>query len=159
MIHGFDPQISRRGFTLIEVLITIGLLGLIAGLGVFVSMDSYRGNLFRAERNIVVSILQKARSQAIHNVCVGSVCADGQLHGVHFDPNQYAIFQGAIYNPADINNEVIQANSNVHNSGLANIVFSQLEGTTSGGTLTLTDNSGHTSAITINNEGQIIWTN
>src|ERR1044072_4262622 len=70
-------SIRNRGFTLIEILITIGLIGLIAALGLFISLNFYKNYSFRSERNVIVSILQKARSQSMDNI-------DEQRHGVHF---------------------------------------------------------------------------
>lgn len=125
------------------------------------SMSSYRGYSFRNERNMLISILQKARSQATSNFCLGSLCPDGQPHGVHIDPGQYVIFQGTTYVSGNSLNEIIKPNlGNILINAPTDIVFAQLSGSvTTPGTITISDQAGHSSMISVNGEGQIIWTN
>src|SRR5271154_5232788 len=85
------------GFTLLEILVVMGILTVVAGFGLALSLDGYRDYLFRDERDTVIGALQKARSQAINNVCLGSGCSDGVPHGVFLQNSQYTIFQGASY--------------------------------------------------------------
>ena len=74
-----------NGFTLIEIIIVIAIVGIIASFGLFISMDFYRGYAFLSEQKIAVSVLQKARNQAMSNI--------NQLpHGVHFESNKYVIY-------------------------------------------------------------------
>ena len=152
---------SSPGFTLIEMLVVMGLLVILASLGLLVSMETYRGSSFRNERDTVVSILQKARSQAVSNVCLGSPCPDGAPHGVHVQNDKYVIFQGTTYSSGSSLNEIIKPRiSTTQITETTDIVFAQLSGSvTTPGTITVSDNTGHSSVITINSEGQIIWTN
>ena len=53
---------DSKGFTLVEILIAIALLIVILSLGLFISFDFYKNYAFRSEKNIIVSILQKARN-------------------------------------------------------------------------------------------------
>ena len=69
---------NYSGFTLIEMLVSMGIIILIAGFGLFLSMDFYRGYLFHYEKDLVISILQKARSQSLANI-------DEKPHGVYID--------------------------------------------------------------------------
>lgn len=155
-----------RGFTLIEILIVMALLGLIMGLGLFMSMDAYRGYSFRSESSVVVSVLEKARSRAMNNMY-------GTAWGVCFDSanKAYVTFRGVAYTPGAATNESLPAQAGVTISSLpvcgapSPIVFQQLTGklfpqltpATSIITLTVVE-GGHTSAsITINNEGTINW--
>jgi len=148
------------GITLVEILIVIGLLTAIAGLSMLASIDMYRAHLFRGDRDMLIGVLQKARSRAMNNICLGSGCSDGKSHGVHFESDEYVIFQGAIYNVLDTLNERFSVNDVVVISGLENVVFSQLSGDAAPeGNITIADDAGHTSVITINGEGQILWTN
>jgi len=141
----------KCGFTLLEVLIVITILAGLAGLGLFVSIDFYKSYAFYSERNIVVSAIQKARSQSLANI-------NESKHGVYFGTNNYVIFQGENYDfRSAIYDEIIQANSLVANSGLTEIVFDQLSGLPSAtGTIALSDNL-RSSTISIGNEGRINW--
>ena len=55
------------GFTLIEVLVVIGLFSLLAAIGLTFSFDSYRNYLFRSEYTSVINIMSQARNRAINN--------------------------------------------------------------------------------------------
>ena len=153
-------QERSAGFTLIELVVVIAIMVVLLGLGLFFSMDSYHGYAFHNERNLAVSLLEKARSQAIANI-------DQQPHGVHVDltGNQYIIFEGATYTSFPSKNifvPFISSNSLINHSGMTDVLFNQLDGgiTTPPSALHLNDSgSVHTSDINFNNEGQISWTN
>ena len=154
---------NQQGFTLIEVVTVMGLLALIAALTAVTNVDAYRGYIFRNERNLAISALQRARSQAISNVCLGT-CTDGKPHGVHFEAGKYVIFQGSSYGLDSAYDEVLAGSSNVSiNIPSFDAVFTQLSGEAvtnpPGAFITLYDAVGHSSAIRINSEGQIAWDN
>lgn len=140
----------RAGFTLIEVLVVVGIFAILAALGLFLSMDVYRGNSFRSERNMVVSILQKVRSRAVNNI-------NQTKHGVRFESDRYVIFEGPICAAAG---EEIPKSSAIANSGGC-VVFDQLTGDRD--TVNSTINSlnltgqGFSSTVTINDRGRISW--
>jgi prepilin-type N-terminal cleavage/methylation domain-containing protein len=139
-----------RGLTLIEILVVLGILSVLATFGYLVTMDFYKGYAFNAERNIIVSILQKARSQSLANI-------NESAHGVHFDPGQYVIFQGASYNSGAGFNQITPAAFGIGHSGVADIVFAQLSGDVNpGGSLILSDGK-RSAVISVNNEGRINW--
>ncbi len=152
-----------RGFSLIEVMIVLGLFALIGGLGLIISMDTYRGHNFGSERNVLLSTLEKARSQAISNMCFGAGCTDGKKHGVHVTPTGYTIFQGSSWGSRDtaVDEVVALESASVVISGLTDVIFAELEGTASfnpvgSHTITLTDSSGKdSSTVSITSEGRI----
>lgn len=155
---------KARGFTLIEVLIVIGMLAIVGGMGLVVSMDSFRNYSLKDERDVVVSALQKARSQSINNMCFGPGCTDGKAHGVKILAGQYVIFQGASYATRNVALDEVQSSvyAAATATGLNEVVFAPLSGnatTLPAGTWTLTvaDGAGN-SVITIGAEGQIRWT-
>jgi len=85
------PNIStRNGFTLVEIILVLGLLTMLGGFGLFISMDFYRSYSLRASRNTLISTLHKARSQAISNI-------DQAPHGIRIESNQYTVFEGPTY--------------------------------------------------------------
>ena len=154
-----SPNIStlnKKGFTLIEVLVVIGILGMILAFGFVTSLGSFKRNTFQTEQSILVSVLEKARSYSLNNMFESP-------HGVcYIDPN-YVIFKGAVCILSSTN-ELVLANANIASSSdfstslspAAPIIFSQLTGNTSSTTIYMTD--GIKSAyININNEGTINW--
>lgn len=161
---------QHRGFTLLEIIVVMALLVIVAGFGLIVSMDDYRGFNFRNERDVVAGVLQKARSQAINNMCFphgGGDCTDGKPHGAYFGtPGEYVIFQGSSYASRDQDaDEVIEVkNAAASVTGFDEVVFSRLSGdadTSPSGTDTLTvvDDRGRTSVFTVEASGRIWWTN
>ena len=152
----------QQGFTLLEVLMVTGIMTMVGGFALIVSMDVYRSFSFRTERDMLISVLHKARSQSINNICLGTGCTDGRPHGVHVTTGQYVIFQGASYATRDASvDEVVLAQSGaakIAPSSLTDVVFTQLSGAALPvGTIGLLDDAGHVSATTINSEGQITW--
>ncbi|MDD4988825.1 MAG: prepilin-type N-terminal cleavage/methylation domain-containing protein [Candidatus Pacebacteria bacterium] len=143
----------QKGFTLVEILVVVGLFGIILGLSLPVGVDFYRSYLFRSEKSMLVSVLQKARSEAMNNI-------DETTHGVHIDDKGYTIFRGEFFNEGSISNEFIAKNPSIAVSTSTDIIFEQLTGDPvppfGGGEATTTITDGiHTEVITINNEGRI----
>lgn len=139
-----------KGFTLIETIVTLGIVIMLFTLTTFISMDFFRGYDYRSEGAIVVSLLEKARNQSMNNV-------NGAGHGVFFDSGNYILFEGPSYAGRNTVKDTVIAmgNGTVH-SGLSEIVFEQLSGNTAAGTVTITK-SGQNFNITLNNEGRINW--
>src|ERR1700689_1033039 len=84
----------QSGFTVTEILIVLGLFVMIASLAVIASLSDYRAFAFRGDRDLLISSLEKARGQAVSNVCLpGGIvnCNDGAAHGIHFGAGQYVI--------------------------------------------------------------------
>lgn len=146
-----------------EVLIVLGILSIIFAITAFISFDTYRGSTFRNERDTIIGTLQRARSQSINNVCLGT-CTNSRAHGVHFTNTQYTLFQGLSYASRDTAyDEVKTVNPGIGLSGATDVMFAQLSGdatTTPSGTweLVVKDATGHISTTTVNQYGQIQWT-
>ena len=126
-------------------------------------MESYRGSDFRSDRDLLVSLLQHARSDALNSVCRDASCTDAAPHGVHITSTAYTVFEGGSYVAGAAQNQVFEASPAVTPSGLTDVVFEPATGdvlvpNVTPGTISLMGN-GHTSDITIDSEGQISWTN
>lgn len=162
----FIHKNSKSGFTLIEILIVIGIMTLLGGIALIVSMDNYHAYAFRAERDTLVSLLQKARSQSMTNVCLGvsGSCTNGRPHGVNVSTGQYTVFQGQTYAARDAAvDEIYQVRGvdvKTKSGSLSEVVFAQLSGDVlNPGYITLLNSDGHVSTTTITREGEITWTN
>jgi Tfp pilus assembly protein FimT len=160
------PKISIRsesGFTLIELIVIVAMVAVLFSSISFFSSDVYRGFIFRSDRNLAISALQKARSQAVSNI-------DQTSHGVHYDSGAnctgvtqnpcYIIFEGNTFTPGAASNEILTANKGITVSW-TDVFFNQLDGgitTPPGSPFHLSDIANHSSDITLNNAGQIAWT-
>ncbi len=149
---------NKSGFTLVEVLISIGPFVLIGALISFVDMDSFRGESFRSEISTIGTALQTARANSFNNI-------NQKRHGVAFNPNGfngYVIFEGSTFSNRDTTKDVTLSSSYVVTfspGSPSEIVFEQLSGDTNfNGAITITDQSREISTvISINNEGKIAW--
>ena len=143
---------ANNGFTLIEILVVIGILVILSSLGLLVSLDFYRSYAFNSERDLLVAALQKARSQSMANI-------NQSAHGVQVNSGaEYVIFEGSAYSAGNAANFSMPADPSVSSSGDSEIVFEQLSGKVAAQKqVTLTDPKGRSAQITINPEGGIEW--
>jgi prepilin-type N-terminal cleavage/methylation domain-containing protein len=141
-----------RGFTLIEVLVVVAILGVILSFGMAVDLNVFKGDTFRAEQSTIVSVLSRARSRAMANVFDSN-------HGVCYDAggDNYVIFKGGSCVVAG--SELISANINISehvDTVFPPVVFDRLTGNSVGGTIHIEDGIKEEDII-INNEGAINW--
>lgn len=159
-----EPCLQRNklnsGFTLIEILVVLGIITIIGSISIIMGVDDYRRQLFRSDRDLLVTALQHARAQSVSSICLGSGCTGGKPHGVYIGADEYVMFQGASYATRDSDvDAVIEADSNITQSGISEVVFEQLSGDVlTPGDIVLTDSLGRVSTTTVGSEGQIFWT-
>ena len=157
-------QNHERGFTYIEILIVLGLVGAIALFGMAFSLSSIARSSVTSERDLFVTLLLRgARAEAIANV-------SEDAHGIYIDNtcDRYILFTGTAFaHPANCNivprqiaftSGNISITQNPDLGGAHIIVFEQLSGnvTKGAGTITLT-NGEATQEIDISEVGQIDW--
>ena len=142
---------SGAGFTLIELLIVIAILSILATFGFLVSLDFYRTYAFNSERDTLVSLLQKARSDALNNV--------GQVpHGLHFENNKYILFDRAVFGSLQSQDQIIPADTYISHGAPANVIFTQLSGDVDSGVGNIVLNDGkRSSTISVDVNGIINW--
>jgi hypothetical protein len=140
------------------MLIVIGLVSALGAAALFIDLNSYRGDSFRAERAALVTLLEQARADSLNNV--------GQTqHGLAIfppdEPTSYVLFDGPSYAAGAAGNRAFPASyaAELAPGSPATIVFEQLSGDVlAPGTITLRDpNRNLTAGITVNHEGAIIW--
>lgn len=149
---------SNKGFTLIEVLITLGLITVVAIVVSAVDINNFRGDSFQSEVSTIGTSLQTARANAFNNI-------NQKKHGVAFNPsgfNGYVIFEGSTYETRNVTQDIFIATSYIVNFSPESpneVVFDQLSGNANyNGDITLIDLQRDVSTvININNEGKIAW--
>ncbi len=120
---------KKSGFTLIEVVIAIGIIAILFTIGTkpFVAMKNRRALDDSVGR--VESVLQEARSMTVSSV-------GASRYGVHFEETRTVLFRGSVYSPSSLDNKVVNLNSsvlisevNLAGEGL-DVVFNRLNGET-----------------------------
>ena len=161
----------NSGFTLVEIMVVIVIMMIVGGISIYLGINSFRGYSYHGDRDTLLSALSHARAEAMANICRGNSCTDGKPYGVAIRPadypNSYVIFQTENNNPTYLGRTLEDKDADAPIDATltvspAEIVFMQESGNTTSNTDTtfiLTDNTSHTSTITINTEGQILWTN
>lgn len=144
---------KSRGFTLLEVLLSVAIISLIAGISLPV-LGSFneRNNLDVATQGIV-SQLRRGQTYA------RGVNGDSQW-GVHVQSGDATLFKGVSYAGRDASfDEITTIPSSITASGTTDILYSKLEATPSTpGTITLTStNNNQSRTITVNAEGMVAY--
>ncbi len=140
----------KKGFTLIEILIVLGLLIFITSLGLFISLDTITRSSVYEERDFLVSLLWDTRAQALANV-------HEKPHGIFITDTEYILFEGAAYDASAAGNVHLSHHSGTTLGGDTTIIFAQLTGSLAGDrTITLAQDT-ITAHIDINAMGRIEW--
>lgn len=154
-------NLNKKGFTLLETMVVIGIFMIIMAFGLLATQDSFKGTIFRSERVTILSVLERARSRSMNNYM-------NTFHGACFEnanPSKprYVNFSGT-YSPSNPNNEYLDASPavsiistpDIFSCANGGIIFSQLSGKTSNVNIAYSED-GRTSTISTNLHGRIDW--
>ncbi|MEK9177138.1 MAG: prepilin-type N-terminal cleavage/methylation domain-containing protein [Patescibacteria group bacterium] len=152
-VKGLAHSATAKGFTLIEVMIALGLLAVAGAMTVLMGVDSVARSVAIGERDTAVTLLETARTEALANI-------DEMAHGVHIGSTEYVVFTTASdYASRDqTKDNPYPRETAVTISGPTDVIFSQLSGGVGAGVGTLTFADGaQSTTIGINAEGRIDW--
>ncbi len=137
------------GFTLLELLLVIGILALLIITSLPLVINFYKIRALGVHENGIVQTLRRAQLKAMS-------VEDDSSFGVYLTSEKYVLFKGNFYGIRDTAyDEIFDLPNNLSVIGPSEIVFSKLRGTPSDtGTIILTiDNRSET--ININEVGKI----
>ncbi|MCX6753771.1 MAG: prepilin-type N-terminal cleavage/methylation domain-containing protein [Candidatus Nomurabacteria bacterium] len=150
-------KINRnKGFTLIEILMVIAILGIISSI-VLLNLSQFRNEQLLKNTTLdVVSLLSKARQNTLSSV-------NSTNYGIHFDNDKAVLFTGSVYSSNNTTNEpvvfsskvIIPIPSGLNIGGGSDVIFERLTGETVGGTIKiqLTSDSTKQKIITVGKIG------
>lgn len=143
---------GREGFTLIEVLLSVAIIGMLVGISLPVYESFSRRNDLDVTAQGVVSLLRRAESysRAVKTDAVWSV---------EIQTSSATLFQGASFASRNTAyDETVAIPSSVAPSGLTEVQFSKLSAApNTTGTVTLLSNTNDTRVIAINAEGMVSY--
>ena len=143
---------SVRGFTLVEMLLSVAIIAMMAGL----SLPIYQSFQNRNELDITAQNLASAMRRA--QTYSRGMSGDSQW-GVAVQSGAITLFKGATYAGRDATyDEVSTVSSSTGVSGLGEISFAKLSGAPStSGTVTFTNINNETRVVSINAEGMVSY--
>lgn len=148
---------KRKGFTLIEIVLAIAILGMMTAL-VSQPFIAFRHMVvMRSETENIAALLEKARVQTMASY-------QSSEYGIHFASSSMTLFKGAVYSGVDPENELYALDSAIVLSsvnlagGGDDVIFNRLDGTTDeygNLTLSLSSNASTTQTINVRPNGTI----
>ncbi len=142
---------NSAGFTLVEVLLIMAIFGLIGGL----SIPFYQSFQVTSQLdNTTEEIVQTIREAQIKSMS----SEDLSDFGIHFGSQEYILFRGSTYAPADVYNETfeIATTMSVSTGGNNDIIFSSVDGIPNvEASILVSSNNGKNHNITINGLGVV----
>ncbi len=153
----FSQKKNGRGFSLIEILVVMGMLMIVGGFTAAMGYGSFRSGAFYGEQGILISALQKARAAALNNIRESphGVAVFPALH-----PGSYVVFEGTSY-AAVVDHSKDEVLGSLYpvtvSPGSAEVVFAQLSGNANySGDIVLHDPvRGVYATTSVNSEGRI----
>lgn len=142
---------GQAGFTLLEVLLSVTILALLAGLSLPVYASFQSRNDIDLTTQSIAFALRRAETYS------RAVTGDSQW-GVEIQSNAAILFKGAVFAGRDTSfDENIPLSSTISRSGLSEVVFTKFTAAPSAtGTITLVSGSSNdTRTITINAKGMV----
>lgn len=141
---------SPVGFTLIEILLSVAMIGILAGLSLPVFQAFQLKNDLSTTTDIVVQGLRRA--QMLSRASQGD-----SSWGVDVHTGEVTIFSGSSYATRDSDlDETFDISDSLSISGTTEFVFAQLTGEpVTSGVLSLGSVSGGTSTVTVNIKGMV----
>ena len=142
-----EHPLTNQGFTLIEVLVTLGIFALVMTLALGVGFDTLTRSNAQTERDLAVHLLQKARARAMANMYEST-------HTFETDGVNYTLSYTDPVTGGTVREETLVGEGATVSS--ATIVFEQLSGDSSAETLTISSNSSDY-VVEIETNGRINW--
>lgn len=143
---------ERRGFTLVEMLLSVSIISLLAGL----SLPVYASFQNRTDLDIAAQSLASALRRA--QIYSRGVSGDAQW-GVEIQPGAFTLFKGATFASRDTAyDEVTTVSPSTTVAGVGEVLFTKLSGApNTTGTVTLTSINNDVRTITINAKGMVTY--
>ncbi len=134
----------QKGFTLIEVLVSLTVLSIITAGGLAISFDAYRSSLVGTEADIFVHLLEQTRNQTLNNY-------QNSSQSLRITDSDFI----SLSNSSEINKTA--RNKSISISGPETISFTIGHGTASASSTYVFSYGSHNKVISISQDGSISY--
>lgn len=111
-----------RGFTLVEILLVIGIFAILVSLITPLGLDFYRSQQLETDSQGIIQFLRRAQLKALFQ-------ENDSQYGLFLTSSNYILFKGNSYLARDPQyDEVFNLSNVIGVSGINEVVFSKLEG-------------------------------
>ena len=141
----------EKCFTLIEILLVLGILAILISLTLPLSLSFYKSQQLDSHTQDLIQVLRMAQLKAM------TAEADSSF-GIYFDEDQkkYTLFRGDFFDPEAPDNEEFDLPQIISiNASFSEIIFSKLEGKPNVFGNIVLDSNGESQIININKLGRI----
>jgi len=141
-------ELSARGFSVLELLVVIGILVVLMASIVPSFLNFRRNSILNTETEELITVINRARLLSVSS-------KNDQQFGVHLESGKVVLFQGAAYsvgvstNEEHLFNSALGLSSIVINGGGAEIVFEKVTGATHQNATTTLLATGTTASTTV----------
>ncbi|MBX9906313.1 type II secretion system GspH family protein [Patescibacteria group bacterium] len=142
----------KRAFSLIEIIVTLALVGIITLCGIYLSSKYIAQQNILTERDMFISLLLvPQRMRALTNI-------DDTHHGIHIEKERFVLFEGESFDPTHPSNTYVTRNTPIDIQTPSDIVFEKLSGNVISGAGTTTFKTATAStSVYVNSWGRIEW--
>lgn len=144
----FSSHNSRKGFTLVELLVVLSLISVLAVLAMPTYNNMRHNVALETERQEVVSALRIAQQRAIASYGF-------EPHGVHFNTDSFVIFGDSWTSPSYVITYDLPADIQFVQGQNSSVTFDRLTGTTGNTTVSVGYPGGDMRTISISESGTI----
>lgn len=97
---------SRKGFTLIELILVLGILSILFGITTVRFFGTQGKQSVVEAADILVADLRSQQTLAMTGAAINGVSMAG--YGISWEGSKYILFAGDTYDPASTNNQVVE---------------------------------------------------